>query len=504
MNLAGLLLARGIGRRGELAAARRARREPRTSGSTAGRREPGALGVRRPAPGLALAYWATQALTARQRRRPDGWHVRADPSGRRLSALHPRGVDGDGAWCSGWCRRDRPSHVAPEAALRERARGATADRRHHRVAETAGRDRGGAGGACSSSAPACCFGRSSNLARVRSRIPAGRRPSRWACSSVCARLRRGSPFVDQILDRVEAVPGVKAAGTIQFLPLRAIGCGTGFWRRNTRPPRIRRDRSRPNAGSSAAATSRRWAFRSSTDGRSIGAIARRPPRAWWSNQSFARRYFPDGPRPRAAASSSSRSNQALAEIVGVVGDVRHNGLTSDPVPTVFLLHAQTPGYITNLVVRTSGDPLGACRGHPPRHSRGRSDAGRLGGRHARAGRRHGAGDGRDCRPSSSTCFAVIAVVLAVIGVYGLIAYIVTQRTHEIGIRLALGATGGGCSRSCSARARRSSSRAWYLALAAAIVLRQLVSTFVFGVTAGDPLTYGVAALTFWASHWRPC
>ena len=60
---------------------------------------------------------------------------------------------------------------------------------------------------------------------------------------------------------------------------------------------------------------------------------------------------------RAAASSCSASNQALAEIVGVVGDVRHNGLTSEPAPTVFLLHAQTPGYITNLVVRASGDPV---------------------------------------------------------------------------------------------------------------------------------------------------
>src|SRR5438046_7457072 len=48
-------------------------------------------------------------------------------------------------------------------------------------------------------------------------------------------------------------------------------------------------------------------------------------------------------------------DRALAEIVGVVGDVRHNGLTSEPAPTVFLLHAQTPGYITNLVVRTGGD-----------------------------------------------------------------------------------------------------------------------------------------------------
>ena len=75
------------------------------------------------------------------------------------------------------------------------------------------------------------------------------------------------------------------------------------------------------------------------------------PRVLMVNQSFARRYFPDG-RVLGRRILVQASNQALAEIVGVVGDIRHNGLTSEPAPTVFLLHAQTPGYITSLVVRT--------------------------------------------------------------------------------------------------------------------------------------------------------
>ena len=87
-----------------------------------------------------------------------------------------------------------------------------------------------------------------------------------------------------------------------------------------------------------------------------------------------------------------------------------------------------------------------------------------------------------------TCFAAVAVALALIGIYGLLAYVVTLRTHEIGIRLALGAGrrrvfmelfGQGALLVCAGVAA---------GLAAAIGLRQVASTFVFGVTAGDPAT----------------
>jgi ABC-type antimicrobial peptide transport system permease subunit len=95
-----------------------------------------------------------------------------------------------------------------------------------------------------------------------------------------------------------------------------------------------------------------------------------------------------------------------------------------------------------------------------------------------------------------TCFAVIAVLLAAIGVYGLIAYVVMQRTHEIGIRLALGATRRNVFYELLWEGARLVIAGLGIGLIAAVGFREAAATFIFGVTPADPVTYLVAALTF--------
>jgi len=90
-------------------------------------------------------------------------------------------------------------------------------------------------------------------------------------------------------------------------------------------------------------------------------------------------------------------------------------------------------------------------------------------------------------------FAVAAGLLAAIGVYGVMAFVVVQRTQEIGIRMALGAGGARVQREVLARGLRMSGLGIVLGLGFALVTSRMVSTMLFGITPHDPLTYGAIA-----------
>ena len=352
LNLAGLLMARGIGRRSELAV--RA-----ALGASRGRLvrqlviESFVLSSCGGAAGVVIGYLGTQALvalTAGAFTAGVSQPIRLDASSLMFTFV----VSTATALAFGVMPARQATHVDPQAALRDRTRGATSDRHHHRVrrvlvvAEVA-------------LAIILLVGAGLLLRTLSSlaRVNLGFQPAETVTMGLFLGVRppeTRSAVIDQILDRVEDVPGVKAAGTIQFLPLRGMTCGTGFW---PEEQAAGRDPSRTLPTQCALVSRGYFAAMG------IPVLAGRPfdrrdriasPRVLVVNQSFAKRYFADG-RVLGRRILVQSSNQALAEIIGVVGDVRHDGLTSDPAPMVFLLHSQTPGYITNLVVRTGGDPI---------------------------------------------------------------------------------------------------------------------------------------------------
>jgi putative ABC transport system permease protein len=387
------------------------------------------------------------------------------------------------------------ARVDPQDALRERTRGTTTDRRHQRLT-------GGLVVSQIALAVALLVGAGLLLRTLSSlvRVPLGFEPSGTVTMGLFLGVRPPSTraqVVDRIIDRVQQVPGVKAAGTIQFLPLSGATCGTAFWLEadaGIRDPA----RSLPIE---CALVSRGYVAAMGirvVDGRAFDRQdTMTSPRVLMVNEAFARRYVPGGHAPGRRILVQG-SNQALAEIVGVVGDVRHDGLTSDVAPTVYLLHAQTPGYITNLVVRTAGEPM--AQALAVRHAIHDVDP------------TEAASNARTIQTDVAkvlakprlyallvTLFAAIAVLLATVGLYGLLSYVVTQHAREIGIRLALGATRQQVFVEQLRGGARLMAAGLVIGTAAALGARQLLASHLFGVTTADPATYLLAILTLSAA-----
>jgi predicted permease len=216
------------------------------------------------------------------------------------------------------------------------------------------------------------------------------------------------------------------------------------------------------------------------------------PRVAVVSRSFARRYFSDG-RSIGRRIAVAGFGQGWATVVGVSGDIRHEGLSTDPAPTVFLLHAQKPGYITTLVARTVGDPGASAS----TLRRAIQEVDRTQAVSAVKTMEQYVDDAV-ARPRLYAVlvasFAIMAVTLALLGVYGLLAFVAARRTHEVGIRMALGAGRDAVLRLVLRHAVLPVSVGLVMGLAAAVGLRGLVSTLLFGVGPGDPLTYAAAAV----------
>lgn len=490
VNLAGLLLARGLSRRGEFAV--------RVAlGAGRGRLvrqlvvESLLLSLAGGAAGVAVAYTMTRALVTRTALAlADATAAPIHLDGRVL--LFTLAVSTVTALAFGLLPAWQASNVDPQSVLRDETRRSTGGRQQFRIREMlvvaevtlAVVLLVGAG---------LLIRSLDNLRRVKLGFePTGTLTMRLFLGVKPPETRIS--LLDRILERVATVPGVAAAGTIQFMPLRGLSCGTGFWLEEDAG---RRDSSK-TLSTECALVSRGYFAAMGIPvigGRAFDGQDRiTSPRVVMVNEAFAKRYFPTG-QAVGRKIVVQWDDAVPAEIVGVVGDVRHAGLTTDPAPTVFLLHAQVPGYITNLVVRTNADPLAQSGAiiraiHEVDPTQGVSGVGLVEQDVERVLARP------RLQAGLVASFAIIAVLLAAIGLYGLVAYVVRLRTHEIGIRLAVGATRERIFVELFGSGVRLVVLGLTAGLVAAIVLRGIASRFVFGITTSDPLTYAAAALTF--------
>jgi putative ABC transport system permease protein len=293
-------------------------------------------------------------------------------------------------------------------------------------------------------------------------------------------------IVERILERVETLPGVRAVGTIQFLPLSG-------WTNNGPFHFVGRPKpTDPMHMASDVSTVSRGYFEAMgielVRGRSFDLRDRmQSPRVAVVNQAFVEQYSPHQD-PLGQVILGDWANPRPTEIVGIVGDIRHNGVTTEPRPTVFLAQAQVPGYITYVVVRTSSDLQGMAAAV-------RREIQQVDPRQALSSvqpmRQYVSAALARPRLYATLlgAFAALALVLSAVGLYGLMAYTVSRRTHEIGIRMALGARGADVLRSILAQGARLAVTGVAAGTLCAMALSRLLTALLYGVSPSDPLTY---------------
>jgi putative ABC transport system permease protein len=300
-------------------------------------------------------------------------------------------------------------------------------------------------------------------------------------------------FFQDALARIQGLPGVRSAGAINFLPLTGMASGTDYLVVG-RPIPKPGDRlgtevrvADPNFFSTMGIPLLR--------GRTFTAhdIAQSSP-VLIINEELARTVFPgeDPIGKKLVIDWGPKSPED--EIVGVVGNLKHYGLDHKTYPTVYWSHARMPYEAMTLVARTSGDPNALA---------------------AAAIREIHAIDPdqpvSDVRPMEAVVsasvsearfnvlllaiFASLALALAAVGIYGVMAYNVAQRTHEIGIRVALGARTGDVMSLIVGQGLLLTLAGIAIGATGAVALTRLMASLLFGVTATDPATYaGVSVL----------
>jgi len=315
-------------------------------------------------------------------------------------------------------------------------------------------------------------------------------------------------FYDQALDAVRRVPGVASAAFTSLLPLSGEVDAYGYERESAPRPAGGDDgdalRSAVTPG--YFATLRIPLIR----GRLLDATDRSgAPEAVIINERFARRLFGDrdpvGQRVRFGPEQSGA--HAWDEVVGVVGDVKHYSLAVGAPNEFYVVNGQWAWVdnVETLVVRSSGPAaalapllqraIWSVNAHVP-IQRVQTMDGFVA---ASAGNRRFA-------LLAIETFALAALLLAAVGLYGVISGSVTERVREIGIRTALGASPGDVVRQVLRRALGLTAAGAAVGVLGALAATRLLASMLFGVTALDPLTYGaviavlgaVAILAAWA------
>jgi putative ABC transport system permease protein len=301
---------------------------------------------------------------------------------------------------------------------------------------------------------------------------------------------------ERLQERLAALPGVVAMSATSDIMLRKLATSTSFTIENRpRDPselalELPFDQVLPNYFQTMGIQLLQGRTFTAQDGRES-------PRVAIVNETFVKRYFPnDDPIGKRFTFGDGGPNAQWMSIVGVVRDTKRQGVDQPIRIESWMPLAQRPAGSMDVVIRTTGDPLALSnaareavwsldRDLPiPRIQTMEQN---LSARVAQ----------RRLNMLLLGLFASLALVLAAVGIYGVVSYAVTQRTNEIGIRVALGAQASDVLRLVIGGGMKLALAGVVIGLVMTFVLTRLMASLLFGVSATDPVTFAaIAALLF--------
>jgi predicted permease len=298
-------------------------------------------------------------------------------------------------------------------------------------------------------------------------------------------------FVDDLMAKLRSLPGVQSAAIASGLPLGSVDGSAFIVGQGPTPPLGSREW-KVAAYISVTPEYFRVVRTPILQGRAftIDDTATSPLVAI-VNRAFARQYFAGNALGKTISRPNGPTQHATLTVVGIAEDVRHQGLEQQVQPEFYLPEEQSPSYSVNIALRSTADPIllanamrKAVLAVDPQQPLFDIET-------------------MDQRVSDLVaqrrlimlliaCFALLAVVLSAVGVYGVFAYSVSQRTQEMGIRLALGASRRGLLGLIVAQAARLIAVGGVLGIAAALALSKLLASMLVGIKPHDALSFSLA------------
>jgi putative ABC transport system permease protein len=305
-------------------------------------------------------------------------------------------------------------------------------------------------------------------------------------------IQQMASFYQRTVERLSSLPGVQSAAAITSLPM-AGGFGSRYFRVEGRPPQPAGQGYNANVNLTSPGYFQTMGIPLIAGRDFDERDVLKAPEVTIINQEMVRKYWPD---EDPIGNRLAVGNGPWFTVVGVVGDVKQSGLDIETRPEMFWPYYQLPVSFTTLVIRTGGSPEAMTSSVRGAMQEIDSDLPLY-----------------NIKPVNDVIaesvaprrlnmlllgiFGGLALVLAAIGLYGVISYSVSQRTREIGLRMALGASHTSVLRLVVGQGLVLTLIGVAIGVIASLFLTRLMSSLLFGVSATDPLTFvAISTLLF--------